>query len=164
MKSTLYSILIATSFLFMFFGCDKNNQSNITGELTDNSECKALKADFSDTVSCINYIFEASTNTLNLSHINASFNCCPGNLSCEISIENDTIIIQEFASKQDCNCMCLFDLEIELKRVSSKKYFIKIVEPYIGDQQEILFEVDFTENYEGSYCVTRTQYPWGINL
>jgi len=110
----------------------------------------------------VDYSFNANTNTLTITHINAGFNCCPDSLYCKISKNIDTIIIQEFEKIPQCNCNCLYDLDIEINGVESKKYQIKFVEPYVGEQGKLEFEIDLKNNEIGSYCVTRKQYPWGI--
>jgi hypothetical protein len=40
-------------------------------------------------------------------------------------------------------------------------YRIKFIEPYSGEQEKLFFEIDFTNENTGSYCVSRNQYPWG---
>ncbi len=143
------------------------SQLVFTGELVDNSTCKsdyksALDAaNTSDTLSCIEYIFDIANNKLTLKHINACFNCCPGSLYVQTLLDDNTIIIQEFETGAYCSCLCLFDLDIELNGVKNKKYQIKFIEPYAKDQQEIEFEVDLVNNSEGLFCVTRERYPWG---
>ena len=140
-------------------------QFEISGRLISNTGCKDiesgnLKNSTPDTVSCINYTFDVTTNELILKHINAGFNCCPDSLFCDISLDNDTIIIREFEKESLCDCNCLFDLDIKLEGVDSKRYYIKIIEPYVGDEEKLYFELDLVNNHEGSYCVNRNHYPW----
>jgi hypothetical protein len=100
---------------------------------------------------------------LTVKHINAGFNCCPDSLYCKVDLEGDTILIQELENSTLCHCNCLYDLVIEIKGIDLKKYHVKFIEPYVADQNKLLFEIDLTEDSTGSYCVTRQQYPWGIN-
>lgn len=72
-------------------------------------------------------------------------------------------MIQEYEKVADCKCECLYDLEIEVNGVDFKKYQIKFIEPYALEQDKLDFEVDLTKDSNGTYCVTRKQYPWGIN-
>jgi len=169
MKTTRYSALIITGLLFLISGCEKNTENNRelpVGQLKSHSDCKLFKtagseADIPDTISCVSYVFDASADQLSLTHVNAGFNCCPDSLYCNILVNNDTIIIQEFEKSALCRCNCLYDLEIEISGLEIKKYLVRFIEPYSGEQEKIIFEVDLTLKNAGSYCVTRTQYPWG---
>ncbi len=170
MKSITNRILPAV-FIFFVASCESDEISqkpvNLTGNLISSSDCKSLKSangtyDISDSLSCIDYSFDSKTNHLTIQHINAGFNCCPGNLSCDARLKNDSIIIQEFESAYLCSCECLYDLEIAINGVDPGTYQIKFIEPYIGDNAEINFELDLSNTIEGSYCVTRKHYPWGV--
>jgi len=169
MKTSSYFFIITLTLLIVY-SCDKDNNGNydltINGALINNSDCKNLKSarlDFniSNSSSCINYVFDASANKLNLTHINAGFNCCPDSIYCVISLNSDTIIIQEFEKNFHCNCCCLYDLEIEINGIDTKKYKVKLIEPYSGEQEKIIFKLNLNRDIEGSYCVTRNKYPWG---
>ncbi len=169
MKSTIHSILAASILTILVYSCEKDNtkQSTLTGKLISNSDCKSsksanLKTDTPDSLTCIDYTFDASSNKLSITHINAGFNCCHDSLYCKISISGDTIIIQELEKTSLCNCDCLYDLNIEINGVEAKKYQVKFIEPYSGEQEKIVMGLDLTKDKEGSYCVTRKEYPWGI--
>jgi len=159
-------MIIAGVFSFLPYSCDKEQENTLTGNLINHTGCKVFKSyiipNTPDTLSCINYSFDPSNNKLTLNHINAGFNCCPGSLYCDIKMINDTIIIQEFEKEALCDCDCLYDLEIELTGVFPKIYYLKFIEPYIGDQEKLFFQLDLEHNNQGSYCVTRKRYPWGM--
>jgi hypothetical protein len=173
MKTSINSILVFFFIGLIVISCEKENaknkQLNLTGQLISNSTCKnGLKSTSAtnitpDSLSCIDYSFDNLSNKLIIKHINAGFNCCPDSLYCNISLKNDTIVIQEFEAAALCDCNCLYDLDIEINGVDSKKYQIKLIEPYLSEQSEIIFEIDLTKNMNGSFCVTRKQYPWGMN-
>ena len=158
--------MIAGVFSFLNSGCDKEQESTLSGNLVNHSDCKTFKSyiipNTPDTLSCINYSFEPSNNKLILNHINAGFNCCPGSLYCDIRLNKDTIIIQEFEKEALCDCDCLYDLEIELNDVLSKVYYLRIIEPYARDEEMLFFQLDLEYQNQGSYCVTRKRYPWGM--
>ncbi len=168
MKIAFYVLLAAIISLFTIYSCEKNNNSNIlSGKLINNTGCKNSKSsnlisEIPDTLSCVNYSFDVNNNRLTIKHINAGFNCCPDSLYCEISENNDTIVIKEFEAFALCNCNCLYDLDIEINGVRLKKYQIKFVEPYSGAQEKLEFEINLNINASGSYCVTRNLYPWGM--
>ena len=158
-KGKLFLILL----IFIAFSCDKNSIDNSDGKLVTHTLCKDEKNSAFDTgESCVEYSYDDESNILNLKHINTAFNCCPDRLYCDISINNDTIIIEEFERKQECNCVCLYDIESEVYNIEAKTYILKFIEPYLGNQEELVFEIDLSFNISGTYCVERTNYPWGI--
>lgn len=167
------SIKIIIFILFVCFtaGCEIDNKEDsiesITGRITSYSDCKNLKSkdslsEVEKTQSCIEYNYDSNKKKLHLKHINAGFNCCPGNLYCEISSSNNTIIIQEFEENPLCNCDCLFDIEFEIDRIEKRDYYLKIIEPYCADQEKLFFELKLESNSSGIYCVIRNLYPWGV--
>jgi hypothetical protein len=155
----------------MIISCYKKDDSDkqliITGQLISNSTCKNdLKSssqivETPDSFSCVDYSFDYKKNKLTLKHINAGFNCCHDSLYCIIELKGDTILIQEFEKIALCECNCLYDLDIDINGVESKKYQVKIIEPYVSEQNKLEFEIDLTKDSIGNYCVTRNQYPWG---
>ena len=154
--------IILVSILFTAFACD-NNISTEDGALITHTLCKNEKNFAYETnETCVEYSYNAESKTLNLKHINTGFNCCPAKLYCEISIDGDTIKVEESERKQDCNCLCLYDVEAEVYNVEAKTYIIKYIEPYIGDYDELVFEVNLSESLTGAYCLERNNYPWGI--
>jgi len=169
MKLAFYSILMIVVAALFVLSCDKEtaDQQNpdVSGQIVKHTSCKEMlksAAQFTpDSLSCINYSFDGE-NKLTVKHINAGFNCCPESLWCNISLKNDTIIFHEFEKSASCKCNCLYDLDMEVTGISTKKYFLKFVEPYCGEQEKLFFEIDLSEETEGLVCVTRKQYPWGI--
>ncbi len=170
---TVFYLMLPLFILTCFASSCEKEQGPVSGKITNYSDCKGLKslsADLaqsdvsqSDTLSCIDYIFEAAESKLLLKHINAGFNCCPQKLYCETSLLGDTIIVKESEKSALCDCNCLYDLDIELLGVLPRTYFIKIIEPYAGDEEKLYFSVSLDQNSQGSYCVTRKRYPWGMS-
>ena len=110
---------------------------------------------------CIEYQYDGS-NVLLLKHINAGFNCCP-EITTDITIEDNVITIEEIELSGDCDCLCLFDLDYEIRNLQPGEYTIRVIEPYVPEGEEILeFTVDLVSSPSGSYCVYRDFYPWGI--
>jgi len=146
-------------------GCEREKQQ-VTVTLKDHTGCKGLKsASYSDvpnTQSCINWSYDNSTGVLSLTHVNAGFNCCPEKLSCDIALAGDTLVIKEKEKSALCNCDCLFDLFIEVNHLEQQSYFIRINEPYCGDQQKLIFRVDLISEPAGTFYAARNWYPWGM--
>ena len=169
MKTKAVFLIAALTFL-MSAGCHDEKApvtSGITGSITDHSDCKLfkdanLKFTEPDTFSCINYSYDPANLKLSLQHINAGFNCCPEEIYCEIFTHNDTILIKELEKGQACNCLCLFDLDIEVNNVGQYKYVLKFIEPYADGLEELIFGIDLTSGIAGEFCVDRHSYPWGF--
>ncbi len=168
MKKTLFLILAYSLIIILTPSCEKDDNSsentNFSGELIKHSKCKergpiSVREDTADTLSCVKYLFD--NNKLKLKHINAGFNCCPDSLYVNASLNGDTIVIKEFEASNNCKCECLYDLNIELTGLDTKKYHVKFVEPYVKKQKEILFDIDLKNDDEGKFCVVRKNYPWG---
>jgi hypothetical protein len=171
MKARMKLLLSAFVATTLIFSCNHENETNlpsdVNGQLVSHSECKDNKsgsgtAAISDSLSCVEYTFDPANNKLLLKHINAGFNCCPGNLTCNVTISNDTILIQENEEFAQCFCNCLYDLDIEITGIENQMYHLRFFEPYSGNQEPLNFSIDIESITSGSYCVTRTNYPWGF--
>lgn len=164
MKKLKY-LLYSLGLLSFLSGCEIISSEVISGTLLSHSECKSGKksADVADSISCVNYSYDAAQKVLQLTHVNAGFNCCPEKISCRFSVKGDTITITEQERSALCSCDCLFDLEMELSGVEAKCYRIVISEPYAEGMEPLDFEVDLASVPEGSFCVNRKSYPWGMS-
>ncbi len=146
----------------------ESNQHLASGRVVGHTSCKAQKTmdltetEISDTLSCIRYAFDKSSGILSVIHENAGFNCCPGYLHCQTKLNGDTLIIEEYEKEAACRCLCLYDMEIEIRGMKAKKYLVKIVEPYLHDQPGLVFRIDLAFEPTGRHCVVRKQYPWRI--
>ena len=162
----IINIALLLFVIFLNIACEKeaeNQPLKFSGELISHTGCKHLKsANCKNDQSCVEYVFDKTNNKLSLTHINAGFNCCPDSMWCTISKAENNIIIEEFEASALCDCNCLYDFEIELKGIEQGKYTIRFIEPYCGEQEKLIFEVDFYNSSTGSFCVTRKRYPWGI--
>ena len=166
MKLKINIALLSFFIVFLNFACNneiENQPPEFSGKLINHTDCKHLKSSISENnQSCVEYVFDHANNKLLLTHINTGFNCCPDSLWCTISKTGNKIIIEEFEASQGCKCNCLYDFKIEIEGVEQGKYTIQFIEPYRGEQEELIFEVDLSESSTGSFCVTRNIYPWGI--
>lgn len=150
--------------------CNLPIENNITGVLVSHTSCKNESKSTSeeeitpDSLSCVKYLYDDLNNKLYLKHINAGFNCCPESLYIETNVYDNTITIQEFEGASDCDCNCLYDLEIELSGIGidNKEYQLIFIEPYVGEQNILDFKLDLTKHHEGEWCAIRTEYPWAV--
>jgi hypothetical protein len=170
MKTSVFGLFVTLVIIFLIYSCEKENnkQMALKGQLISKSSCKSnLKStiritETPDSLSCIDYSFDNSINKLTIKHINAGFNCCPDSVYCNVSLNSDTIIINEIEQDGLCSCDCIYDLGIEINGINPKAYQIKLIEPYANDQAKLLFRIDLSKEMTGSFCVTRKEYPWGM--
>jgi hypothetical protein len=154
----------------LLISCEKENEeSTLSGSLLTHSSCKSdIRSAFqedtvADTLTCVDYTFDAAKHQLILKHINAGFNCCFDSIYCSVNLSKDTIRIQEHEVSAACDCECLYDLVVDIEGVESQKYWVKYIEPYRNGQQELLFEIDLSKEKEGYISIVRKDYPWAIS-
>ncbi|MBN2610387.1 MAG: hypothetical protein JXB00_02420 [Bacteroidales bacterium] len=167
MKIKLFYTALVLPLLFCVIACENENQINqdFSGKLVTHSSCKYNKStleepNIPDTVSCVQYAYDATSGKLNIKHINAGFNCCPEKLSCTFSLVGDTVTIEEAEEDGFCDCLCLYDLDIEVTGIGAKGYVLKFVEPYWRDQEPLVFNINLAAQSSGSHCMIRKKYPW----
>jgi hypothetical protein len=173
MKQQILLLCLLILSQVFFIKCKESNLQNIpekkaiTAEVSWFSECLSNSPElFStpDTLSCVKYSFDITTQTLQLKHFNSAFNCCPDEIFTEIIITNDSIIIEEKERTAMCDCLCLFDLTTLVKNIENKNYTVVIREPYIDEEQPFAINTNFYKSPTGEICITRNKYPWGITV
>jgi hypothetical protein len=172
MKTISRAFIMILLFPVFLCSCEKENNANkqgeIHGRILNVSDCKSnlkstdLQDNTPDSISCIDFTFDADSGILCLKHINAGFNCCPGEIGCAVSLSGDTLIINETESSSLCNCDCLFDLDIRISGILKKSYLVRFTEPYAYGMEALEFDIDLKDSGSGSFCVTRRSYPWGV--
>lgn len=160
--------------LIITAGCKKNSEVEEvvvppSGVLLASEGCKEFQTGGSNpaagvsvaqTSDCIDYRYDGK-GTLTLTHINAAFNCCPGEITAEITFNGNVITIKEAESEQACRCDCLFDLDYELINLPPGTYWLQVIEPYVQESdQELAFTLRLSSATSGSHCVERNYYPW----
>lgn len=170
-KKIGYYLLIWS--LLIFISCKQDEiiiPFHPVGSLVSYHGCKSFAqgSDASSQVSlfhaqnqdCVEYQYYGD-GVLELHHINAGFNCCPGKIAARIDMDDNVIVIEESETEQGCFCLCLFDVHYKIEGLMPGKYTIKIIEPYINDQDEKLeFTLNLSRAISGAYCVYRSHYPW----
>ena len=157
-------------------GCSQNDNGETTGpagsepagQLLSYAGCKEfagatlLPEETPPDKDCVEYSYDGH-GTLQITHVNAGFNCCQDEIVATIEITGGLIRITEAEIPVGglCDCNCLFDMEYEIADLEAGTYRIEFAEPYVDAEAELLeFDVDLSESPMGSYCVTRTHYPW----
>ena len=140
---------------------------SVSGSLTGYDGCKTFMPD-KDTLDedCIVYDYDGF-GTLQLTHLNDVFNCCPEVLLADIDIENNVITIietEDLGEPGGCDCTCLFDLHYQITNLPPDVYTIKVDNPYyygwLANGEIIEFTIDLTSATSGHYCVDRSYLPW----
>ncbi len=163
-------VCAAVSLAIFIPACDRETPTEPGGTLTptaalvSQSGCKAYRAPVGSAPSpspdCFNYRLEDG-HTLLIKHINAAFNCCPGDITADISFANDTITILERESQPGCHCLCLYDLGYRIENIGTGTYTIVFIEPYRSEADEpLIATIDLSASPSGEFCVERTTYPW----
>jgi hypothetical protein len=160
------------SLLFLLPACEEEGEpaatnpavNEVTGTLVDLYGCKGAELEAADETpldqDCIEYTY-CEDGILLIKHINSGFNCCPL-IRIKVKFEDDVITIVEKEIEGLCDCLCLFDLDLEIKYLSPRAYKISVIEPYVrGDEEKLEFTVDLASSPSGKYCVKRKNYPWG---
>jgi len=165
---TLLAAALITAAAF-FAGCGEEDgvsggsKSDINGGLVGHTgTCK----DYSDSANdfplsseCARFEFDGLT--LAIDHINAGFNCCPGEILSSVEISGRTILIEEDESEGLCDCLCLFDTYYEIEGLEPDVYTVIFTGPYLDDEDELLtLEADLSGPASGSGCADRSHYPW----
>ncbi len=166
-------VFAAISLLIVVYGCDRDTsvepepRLKPAGALVSRTDCKESKylAAPGATAAgqdCLEYEFVGG-DTLLLTHVNAAFNCCPGEIAADIRIQNDTITIVERESAPACHCLCLYDLEYRIEDLPAGTYTIQFVEPYTTEADKPLrATIDLSISPSGESCVERAAYPWNL--
>jgi hypothetical protein len=168
------TVIAATALVFSACG-DKTADTegadtNPNGEVTGYTSCKgvsmaASRGDTADSLDCLEYDYDGQS-VLRLKHVNAGFNCCPDSLMAAFQISTGEIVIDEaeLLTSGGCHCLCLYDLDYEVTGLAPDQYSIRVNQPYLTDDAEILeFTLDLTAARSGTFCVLRDFYPWGTN-
>ncbi len=74
-------------------------------------------------------VYEASNNgKLVVKHVNATFGC-DAKISAEAHLDKDnkTIVINEAATNESANCLCSYDLTMEVGELQEGSYTLKVV-------------------------------------
>lgn len=128
MKQEIFSLAIL---LLTLCGCSNDEStkgaSNSPFSVRDvaNSGCKSTSRTRSEYPEC--FEFKAlDGGYLSVNHVNALFNCAPGELKMEATIDGNVIRILETEEKSLANCICPYDLYCEMGPLSNGDYKVLI--------------------------------------
>jgi hypothetical protein len=150
--------------------CKKSSEVTPTGTLLQFNGCKQFMTNASrqfdefapgPNEDCIEYQYNG-TNTLTLRHINAGFNCEPGEITADIEFNGNVITITEKESQQAAaDCLCLFDIDYEIINLVPGEYTLRVIGLYVDPNDQVLeFPLQLLSETSGNYCLQRNYYPW----
>ena len=138
----------------------------VYGEMLPLTGCKPTETPAASAVdslplgsSCVIWDYDGQ-GLLTLQHYNAGLNCCPVGQAV-ISVNGGEIEIDETVVDGLCDCICLFDVDLQVFNLPVGEYTIVVREPYWQAPQETFeFTVDLTATPTGMVCDYRDSYPW----
>jgi hypothetical protein len=148
--------------VFTAVGCKKKNLNpgtmNPSGMLVDYLDCGATENPSQD---CVVYQYDGQS-VLLLQHRNAAFNCCHGEITADITFNNNTIRIKEKEAFSLCDCACLVpQLNYKIIDLEPGVYTIIVDGLYrSGGERSLEFVVNFSAANSGIHCIERNHYPW----
>lgn len=157
MTMTLIIIAVAAFVGSTLMGCGSDDDSIIaTGDFhvrdVANSGCKSTSRTRSEHPEY--FEFKACDGGyLSVNHVNAMFNCAPGKLKIEATIDGNVIKILEMEETALANCICPYDLYCEVGPLSNGNYEVVIYH----DSFEIpvrKFSITYNNRLNAKYEVT----------
>lgn len=162
-REGIYFLIFMVMVLFLFNvpGCktnsiNSNENLNPEGSLLNYVGCKGETASTfqgqdgvnqGETQECI--IFEYAGNTLNLKHVNAYLNCCPGEITADILFQDQSIVITEKEAELGCFCTCYYDIDYQINNIGRGVYTISI---QYGNEVRFQCTIDLYSNSQGEIC------------
>ena len=87
---------------------------------------------------------------LSITHVNSFFNCDPGQLSVDIKIQNDTIVINEDEERGLANCICPYDFRFRIGPMDYGTYNFILTK---GGLLYIRFSIDFNSKTDDNFTI-----------
>ena len=128
------------------------------GYLYDRTDCHLVEGSAATGETCLRWSYDGQ-GVLSLTHENASLNCCPLP-TLTIEALGDTLFVSESDSGL-CDCNCLYDIEYNVAHLPVGRYRLVVQEAVSSGGLPLEVWIDLTQSPTGSFCVERTQYPWG---
>ena len=133
-----------------------NNTNNPQLLSFDDSGCKngadqkAINWDLFAGFECVVWAYDG-VGALELRHVNAVFNCCPGDAGMigTVAFAEGVFTLTESDSGGMCNCVCPYDMIYQMTNVVPGAYSV-VVNPF-----EAPIEMDLAAAAEGWFCVDR---------
>jgi len=148
--------LIALFFLIGGAGCNREN-ANESIKIEDFSfvGCKEIVTNFTksaESEESIEYRAVAG-GYLYIKHVNAVFNCCPGTIKADVSMEGNIINVVETETNPQCKCICGYDLVFKIGPLSNNKEYTLI---FSNNKHEFVkFTIEYNSSLVGKVVIDR---------
>jgi hypothetical protein len=135
-------LTIVLIFLATCFSCDKSEfpSKNFSVDEIYYGDCKTV------TKSVLNEYLELTTINnyyLAISHINAMFNCVPGQIIVDAILEDNIISINEYSTENSADCICPYDLSFSIGPLQYDTYKLSVKQ---ANYEILNVEIDFNKN------------------
>ena len=132
MKRNVFSVTCGLVLMMMgVYGCSSDETAQFHVREFANTGCKSVVATREDGFHQESVEYKALGNGyLSINHVNACFNCEPGELKMEATISGNEIRIVETEEYAGANCICPYDLYCEVGPLENGDYTIVFVNGY----------------------------------
>ncbi|HSG29546.1 MAG TPA: hypothetical protein VLA34_13785, partial [Candidatus Krumholzibacterium sp.] len=112
---------------------------------------------------CCEYSYDGE-DMLTIRHVDFALNCCPGEITATVSLDEDVISIieTEGPGSAPCDCLCLYITKIEITGISPGSYNIIFDDTYTHGGPALQADIDLLSEPAGLFCEDREFYPWGL--
>ena len=130
MKKNVLSVICGLVLMMMgVYGCSSDESTQFHVREFANSGCKSMAATRGDGLRSEYIEYKALANGyLSINHVNACFNCEPGELKMQATISGNEIRIVETEQYPGANCICPYDLYGEVGPLENGDYTIIFIE------------------------------------
>lgn len=136
MKKSVLSIICGLVLMMMgMYGCSSDEAVQFHVREFANTGCKSMAATRGDTGNSVlrqeSVEYKALGNGyLSINHVNACFNCEPGELKMQATISGNEIMIIETEEFAGANCVCPYDLYGEIGPLENGDYTIVFIDGF----------------------------------
>jgi hypothetical protein len=141
-----YRYLLGIVFILLLTCCEKETSRKVpsVGKITY-GDCKP-ETKKSGESEYLEYK-TVDTDYLQINHINAWFNCEPGQLFVSAELINDIIAVDEYEESHFANCICPYDLSYRIGPLNYGRYIFRI------ERGEIEFSINFNSLTNGIFII-----------
>lgn len=149
-------LIIALLLVIIFSGCQKDESLPPDDQIlqvteVNSSDCKNTTKSAEEDLRSIK-LKAVTGNNLSVTFVNAVFNCCPGEIGSNATIENGILKVYFNESMHMCNCVCPYDLECVIDGMQNRKYKIEVYAG--GDTPDAEFSFTFSERLDMTFDIS----------
>jgi hypothetical protein len=135
-------LIIALALLATCLSCDKSEfpAKDFSVDDINYGECKPMTKSVLE-----QYLLLSTTEDfyLSINHINAMFNCVPGQIIVDATLEENIITINEYSTENSANCICPYDLSFKIGPIKYDTYILSMNQ---ANYEVLNVEIEFNDN------------------